>query len=68
MPHWVGSSLQLLCLPPLQDTAAWMNKQGHSEEVRALGSLALQAPYEFHSYLKGLRRLRLFNLKEKQDS
>ena len=68
MPHWAGSNLQLCRLPPPQDTAAWLTKQGHFDEVRALGSLVLQAPYAFHLYLKRLRRLRLFNLKKRWGS
>lgn len=66
MPHWVCSGLQLLRLPPRQGTATQSAKQGHSEEVRALGSLVLEAPYAFHLYLKTLRRLTLLNLKIRQ--
>lgn len=55
MPHRVCSGLQLLHLPPLQDGASWSLKQGHLEEVGALGSLVLEAPYAFHLHLKRLR-------------
>lgn len=55
MPHWVCSGLQLLRWVPLQDTAAWLAKQGHFEEVGALGHLVLETPDALHLYLKRLR-------------
>lgn len=44
MPHWMCSGLQLRCMPPLHGTATWLTEQGHSEDVRASGSLVLEAP------------------------
>lgn len=53
--HWVCPGLQLLLQVPLQDMTAWLTKQGHFEEVGALGHLVLETPDALHLYLKRLK-------------
>lgn len=43
VPQWMCSGLQLFHLPPVQDTAAQLTKQGHFEEAGASGTLVLEA-------------------------
>lgn len=68
VPHWACPGLQLLLWVPLQDTTAWLTKQGQFEEVAALGHLVLETSDALHLYLKRLRWPTLLNLKKRRVS
>lgn len=62
VPDGACSGLQLLRLPPLQDTASQSTKQGDFEDIRAWRSLVFKAPQASDPDLQRLRWLKLLIL------